>query len=152
MGISRWAADMFCLASSYSRSCRYSILVKERSIVMSMPVCLSVCLCLCLSISPELHVESSPRFSACYLWPWLGPAPDIRPDLSDSIEFKLFYPSIYPLSRQRPTGNLPPRTCAPRTYAPFFNRRPRQAHPLNVTGAHTQSDSTEGSMDSAPRV
>ena len=79
MGISRWAADMFCLASSYSRSCRYSILVKERSIVMSMPVCLSVCLCLCLSISPELHVESSPRFSACYLWPWLGSAPDIRP-------------------------------------------------------------------------
>ena len=42
-------------------------------------VCLSVCLSLsvsvCLSaiISPELHVRSSPTFSACYLWPWLGP-------------------------------------------------------------------------------
>jgi len=25
------------------------------------------------SISPELHVLSSSFFSACYLWPWVGP-------------------------------------------------------------------------------
>jgi len=100
-----------------------------------------------MSLSVFEHISGTTRrvfatFSACYLWPWLGSAPDIRPravapqtpDLSYSLEFKLFYPSIYPLSRQLLTGNLPPRTCAPRTYAPFFNRCPRQAYPLNVTG------------------
>jgi len=29
--------------------------------------------CLPASISPELHVLSSSFFSACYLWPWVGP-------------------------------------------------------------------------------
>ena len=40
-------------------------------------ICARVCVFVCLfaSISPELHVQSSPDFSACFLCPWLGPAP-----------------------------------------------------------------------------
>ena len=30
--------------------------------------------CLSASVSPKLYVRSSPDFSACYLWPWLGHA------------------------------------------------------------------------------
>jgi len=47
----------------------YSAPVGERSIVMSVPVCLSVSLslCVCLSaiISSELHTRSTPYFRAC---------------------------------------------------------------------------------------
>jgi len=43
----------------------------ERSIVLSVSVCLSVRLS--AIISSELHVRSSPIFYARYLWPWLGP-------------------------------------------------------------------------------
>jgi len=35
-------------------------------------VCLCVCVCVCLSVC-DRGVRSSPNFSACYLWPWLGP-------------------------------------------------------------------------------
>ena len=50
--------------------------VGMRSIVMTVPVCLSVSLCVCLSasISLELHVRSSSIFCTCYLLSWLGPS------------------------------------------------------------------------------
>ena len=74
--------------STKARNCRphlrrlvsvpvFDRLLSLRSIVMSVSVCVCVCVCgeVCLfaSISPELHVQSSPNFCACYLWPWLGP-------------------------------------------------------------------------------
>jgi len=37
--------------------------IGERSIVMSMYVCVSACVCLSAIISSELHVRSSPKFS-----------------------------------------------------------------------------------------
>ena len=49
---------------------RNSINIGERSIVMTV----SVCVCLSASISLEMHVRSLPNFCACLLWPWLGPS------------------------------------------------------------------------------
>jgi len=55
-----------------------------RSIVMSMSVCLFVGLFVCLSnclsagIIRKPHGRTSPNFSACCLWPWLGPLPTYR--------------------------------------------------------------------------
>ena len=45
----------------------YSAPVGERSIVMSVSVCLSLSLCVCLSaiISSALHARSTPYFRAC---------------------------------------------------------------------------------------
>ena len=71
--------------STKARNCRphlrrlvsvpvFDRLLSSQSIVMSVSV--RVCggeVCLSASISPELHVQSSPNFCACYLWPWLGP-------------------------------------------------------------------------------
>ena len=72
--------------STKARNCRphlrrlvsvpvFDRLLSLRSIVMSVSVCVCVYgeVCLFASISPELHVQSSPNFCACYLWPWLGP-------------------------------------------------------------------------------
>jgi len=42
--------------------------IGERSIVMSVSIC--VCVFLSASISSELHVRTSPIFCACYLWRW----------------------------------------------------------------------------------
>ena len=63
--------------------------LKERSIVMSMSVCLCVCVSVCLpvcmsaNISPELRVLR--KFCACYLLPRLG---DIG-DIDIAIRYKL---------------------------------------------------------------
>jgi len=45
--------------------------IGERSIVMSVSVCVFVCVCVSAIISLELHCDLRQSFCACYLWPWL---------------------------------------------------------------------------------
>jgi len=47
--------------------------IAERSIVISMSVCMYVFVRLFAIISSELHVRSLSNFCACYLLLWLGP-------------------------------------------------------------------------------
>jgi len=45
--------------------------IGERSIVMSVSVCVFVCVCVFAIISSELHCDLRQSFCACCLWPWL---------------------------------------------------------------------------------